>query len=71
MLTMAGLLVLALFGFAIHGFADSLNAFSILGFPLGFYMAAQGSLIIFAGLIFRLAYLQDRIDRRHGVSEND
>ncbi len=33
--------------FVVHLFAPSLNGIRILGFPLGFYMAAQGSLIIF------------------------
>jgi|GEM_PF-5393276 len=31
-------------GFVIHIFAPSLNAIHIFGFPMGFYMAAQGSL---------------------------
>ena len=37
------------FGYIIHMFVNSLNKFTIpiLGFPLGFYMAAQGSLIVF------------------------
>src|SRR3546814_4317250 len=39
------------FSFAIHLFVDPLNTILILGFPLGFYMAAQGSLIILVALI--------------------
>src|SRR5262245_59488086 len=37
------------FGYIIHMFVKPLNAFTVpfLGFPLGFYMAAQGSLIVF------------------------
>jgi putative solute:sodium symporter small subunit len=35
------------FGYVIHFFAPALNKIVILGFPLGFYMAAQGSLIAF------------------------
>ena len=33
------------FSFVIHFFAPQLNKIVIFGFPLGFYMAAQGSLI--------------------------
>jgi putative solute:sodium symporter small subunit len=43
----------------------------ILGFPLGFYMAAQGSLIAFVVMLFVFARQQDRIDREHGVAEDE
>ena len=59
------------FSFLVHWFADSLNAMSFLGFPLGFYMAAQGSLVVFVVLIFWFARAQDRIDRECGVAEED
>ncbi len=65
------LLALAFFGFAVHLLADALNGIVILGFPLGFYMAAQGSLIAFVVLIFRFAARQDRIDRNFSVAEDD
>ena len=48
-----------------------LNGASFLGFPLGFYMAAQGSLIVFVVLIFWFARTQDKIDREFGVAEDD
>ena len=38
------------FSFVIHLFAPSLNSITFIGFPLGFYMAAQGSLIVFVVL---------------------
>ncbi|MGI9304829.1 MAG: DUF4212 domain-containing protein [Gammaproteobacteria bacterium] len=60
-----------IFSFVVHWFADSLNAVSFLGFPLGFYMAAQGSEIIFVVLIFWFAWTQDKIDRDCGVAEED
>jgi len=61
------------FGYIIHMFVNSLNKFSIpiLGFPLGFYMAAQGSLIVFVVQLFLFAKQQDRIDREHGYAEDD
>ena len=37
-------------------FAESLNAFYIAGFPLGFWFAQQGSIYVFVVLIFG-AYL--------------
>jgi putative solute:sodium symporter small subunit len=56
-------------GFAVHLFAPSLNAIHVLGFPLGFYMAAQGSLIIFVLQLFWFAKAQNRIDEEFGVAE--
>ena len=65
------LAVWAIAGFGIHIFARPLNSIVIFGFPLGFYMAAQGSLIIFVALIFWFARRQDTIDRECGVAETD
>ena len=59
------------FSFGIHFFVDALNQIVILGFPLGFYMAAQGSLIIFVVLIFWFASKQNKIDAEYGVDEQD
>ncbi|MDQ4061575.1 MAG: DUF4212 domain-containing protein [Pseudomonadota bacterium] len=65
------LAIWAFFSFAIHFFVSSLNKIVILGFPLGFYMAAQGSLIAFVLLLFWFARAQDSIDREFGVAEED
>src|SRR6187397_1764099 len=45
------------FGYVIHFFVVPLNkiVIPILGFPLGFYMAAQGSLIVFVVMLFVFA----------------
>ncbi len=58
------------FSFLIHFFVHALNKIVILGFPLGFWMAAQGSLIVFVVLIFWFSSKQDQIDREHGVAED-
>jgi putative solute:sodium symporter small subunit len=58
------------FGFVIHMFVSSLNSITILGFPLGFYMAAQGSLIAFVVMLFWFARRQNEIDEEHGVAED-
>lgn len=57
------------FSFGIHFFVTGLNSIVIGGFPLGFYMAAQGSLIVFVILIFWFATRQNRIDEEFGVTE--
>lgn len=59
------------FGFVVHFFAPVLNKIIIAGFPLGFYMAAQGSLIAFVVQLFVFAKQQDNIDREFGVAEDD
>lgn len=58
------------FSFIIHMFVGTLNSIKILGFPLGFYMAAQGSLIAFVVMLFLFAKRQDAIDREEGVAED-
>lgn len=61
------------FGYVVHMFVVPLNKIVIpfFGFPLGFYMAAQGSLIAFVVMLFLFARHQDKIDREHGVAEDD
>ena len=52
-------------------FARELNQYSFLGFPLGFYMSAQGSLAIYVLLIGIYAYYMNRLDIEYGVDEGD
>jgi putative solute:sodium symporter small subunit len=47
--------------------AGWLNRFAFLGFPLGYYMAAQGSLAIFVLEIAIYAYLMNKRDRQYGL----
>ena len=49
--------------------ASWLNNYSFLGFPLGYYMAAQGSLAIFVVEIAVYAYLMNRKDLEYGIRE--
>ena len=60
-----------LFSFIIPAFAVQLNDIRIFGFPLGFYMAAQGSLIVFVVMLFAFAKQQNKIDREFGVAEDE
>jgi len=59
------------FGFVVHFFAPQLNNIRIIGFPLGFYMAAQGSLIVFVVSLFWFASKQNSIDEEFGVAEDE
>ena len=59
------------FSFVVHWFADALNAFTFIGFPLGFYMAAQGSEIAFVIILFWFARTQHKIDVDCGVAEEE
>ncbi len=47
-----------------------LNAIQIAGFPLGFWIAQQGSIYTFIVLIFVYAWRMNRIDVEHGVRED-
>jgi len=52
-------------------FAPELNNIVILGFPMGYYMGAQGSLIIFVILIFWYAFAMNKKDKEYGVEEEE
>ena len=68
-LTIYVLILWVIFAFLVHWFAKGLNGVSIIGFPLGYYFAVQGSLAIFVILIFGHNVLQDRIDDEAGLGE--
>ena len=46
-------------------FADVLNQFHIGGFPLGFWFAQQGSIVIFVLLILIYGLVLNRLDAEH------
>lgn len=48
-----------------------LNNISFLGFPLGYYMGAQGSLVVFVLLIANYARKMNQIDKKYGVEEEE
>lgn len=50
-------------------FAATLNQIVILGFPLGYYIAAQGSLAIFVVEIAIYARLMNAKDLEYGIRE--
>ncbi len=66
MAVLLGLWALAGLGAGIL-FADTLNAYRIsgTGFPLGFWFAHQGSIIVFVLLILAYCLYMNRLDNRH------
>jgi putative solute:sodium symporter small subunit len=46
-------------------FADTLNQFSLGGFPLGFWFAQQGSILVFVLLILVYGLALNRLDAEH------
>lgn len=51
-------------------FARELNDISFFGWPLAFYMGAQGSLIVYVLLIGCYAWAMNRLDHEYGVNED-
>ena len=49
--------------FGVAFFARELNEWTFIGFPFGFYMAAQGALYIYALLIWFYAWYMNRLER--------
>jgi putative solute:sodium symporter small subunit len=51
--------------------AEPLNEIVVFGFPLGFWFAQQGAIVVFVILIFVYAITMDRIDHEYGVQEQE
>jgi putative solute:sodium symporter small subunit len=49
-------------------FARDLN-FSFFGWPFSFWVAAQGSLVVYVVIIWYYARTMNRLDQEHGVAE--
>ena len=52
-------------------YARELNSITFLGFPLGFYMSAQGSLIIYVAIIWYYQFHMNKLDIEYGVEEGE
>jgi len=66
-MVLLGVWVVITFGFA--WFAKDLNEFSLFGFPLGFYMAAQGTLVIYLFLIWIYNRRMRQLEKRFGIDD--
>jgi putative solute:sodium symporter small subunit len=52
-------------------YARELNGISFFGFPLGFYMSAQGSLIVYCVIIYVYARYMNALDKVYDVDEGE
>ena len=52
-------------------YARELNTITFFGWPLGFYMSAQGSLAIYVAIIGIYAILMRKLDLEYNVDEGD
>lgn len=67
-LTYIVLIIWAIFAFVLPWNAKGLMGVSFLGFPLGYYIVVQGSLIVFVLLIIFQNFRQDAIDDEYDSS---
>ena len=56
-------------GLGIHFFARELS-FRFFGWPFSFWMAAQGSLLIFLLIVVFYVWIMERLDREHGFDQD-
>jgi len=52
-------------------FAKELAAITFLGFPLPFYMGAQGALVVYVVIIWYYARYMNKLDIEYGVQEGE
>ena len=65
------LIIWFIFSILIFVFGEEMNTVSFLGYPLAYYMSAQGSIVIFVVLIFWFANRQEKIDEEFGFTEKE
>ena len=68
-LTFNLLFVWLLITFGLNWFAAELNQLTFLGFPLGFYMAAQGELILYLLIIWYYNRRMNALDTEFNVND--
>jgi putative solute:sodium symporter small subunit len=51
--------------------AEPLNDVTVYGFPVAFWFAQQGAIVIFVILIFVYAWRMDHVDHEYGVEEEE
>ncbi len=57
--------------FVMGYYAKELGEINFFGWPLSFYMGAQGSLIIYVLIIWYYARAMSKLDEEYGVAEGD
>ena len=56
--------------FVVTYFARDLN-FNFFGWPFSFWVAAQGSLVVYVAIIWFYAHYMNKLDQEHGVAEEE
>jgi len=56
--------------FVVGYFARDLN-FTFFGWPFSFWVGAQGALVVYVIIIWTYERTMDRLDREHGVAEDE
>ena len=57
--------------FVVSFYARELSGFTFFGFPFGFYMGAQGALIIYVLIVWYYARYMNALDKEYGVREGE
>ncbi|MGH8728307.1 MAG: DUF4212 domain-containing protein [Burkholderiales bacterium] len=57
--------------FVVGWFARDINEITFIGFPLAFYMGAQGALVIYILIIWYYAHYMNKLDLEYDVHEGE
>ena len=57
--------------FVVSFFARELSGLTIFGFPLGFYMGAQGALVIYVLIVWYYARYMNALDKQYNAHEGE
>jgi len=57
--------------FVVSFFARELSGLTIFGFPLGFYMGAQGALVIYVLIVWYYARYMNALDKEYTDQEGE
>ncbi|MDN4494625.1 DUF4212 domain-containing protein [Ureibacillus aquaedulcis] len=63
-------IIWAIVSYGVVLFAEPLSDIYFNGFPLHYYMGAQGALAVFIILLFVNAFVGDKIDKKYGIDHN-
>lgn len=66
-LTISLLVLWLVITFVMSWFSREINAMVIFGFPLGFYMSAQGILVVYLGMIWFYNRRMRQLDAEFGI----
>lgn len=57
--------------YVVSFYARELGQITFIGFPVGFYMGAQGALAIYVVEIFFYAWYMNKLDQEYNVAEGE